>query len=257
MRKYKVNEDYFDVLTEESSYWLGFLYADGYVRMKDGKSGELKLKLKNTDVDHIKKLLKHMESDHPIKCGLDNKSYFCQTSINSSKVVKRLFELGCVNNKTFKITLPDLPSNLITHFIRGYFDGDGSISKRKDSAGYNGTIVGNYNFISGVYEFLKIQGLTNIGFYKMGKIYSITIGNLSDLFKFKELLYNNNDKILCLERKKLIFDGMIKDFVSKDEFLKLIVEKNITTFNQYKSYLSFNKLDKYPRNPESEYNFKF
>ena len=38
MRKYKVNENYFDVLNENSSYWLGFLYADGYVRMKDRKS---------------------------------------------------------------------------------------------------------------------------------------------------------------------------------------------------------------------------
>jgi len=46
MRKYKFNEEFFDVLNEKSAYWLGFLYADGYVRMKDGKSGELKLKLK-------------------------------------------------------------------------------------------------------------------------------------------------------------------------------------------------------------------
>ena len=38
MRKYNLNENFFDKLTEKSSYWLGFLYADGYVRMKDGKS---------------------------------------------------------------------------------------------------------------------------------------------------------------------------------------------------------------------------
>lgn len=39
MRKYKLNEHFFDELNEKSAYWLGFLYADGYVRMKDGKSG--------------------------------------------------------------------------------------------------------------------------------------------------------------------------------------------------------------------------
>ena len=44
MRKYSFNEGFFDELTEKSAYWLGFLYADGYVRMKDGKSGEVKLK---------------------------------------------------------------------------------------------------------------------------------------------------------------------------------------------------------------------
>jgi hypothetical protein len=45
MRKYNVNENFFDELNEKSVYWLGFLYADGYVRLKDGKSGEVKLKL--------------------------------------------------------------------------------------------------------------------------------------------------------------------------------------------------------------------
>ena len=44
-KKYTVNENYFENIdNEEKAYWLGFLYADGYVRMKDGRSGELKLK---------------------------------------------------------------------------------------------------------------------------------------------------------------------------------------------------------------------
>ena len=46
MRKFNLNENFFDEMNEKSSYWLGFLYADGYVRMKDNKSGELKIKLK-------------------------------------------------------------------------------------------------------------------------------------------------------------------------------------------------------------------
>ena len=66
MRKYKVNEYFFDTLNEKSSYWLGFLYADGYVRLKDGKSGELKLKLKNTDKNHIQKFLLDIKSEAPI-----------------------------------------------------------------------------------------------------------------------------------------------------------------------------------------------
>ena len=78
MRKYKVNESYFDILNDNSAYWLGFLYADGYVRMKDGRSGELKLKLKDTDKNHIEKFLSEIESNHSIKCGIDNKSKFCQ-----------------------------------------------------------------------------------------------------------------------------------------------------------------------------------
>ena len=129
MRKYKLNENFFDILNEKSAYWLGFFYADGYVRMKDGKSGELKLKLKDTDKCHIEKFLKHIECDKPIKCGVDNKSKFCSVTVYSNLLVNKLFELGCFNNKTQKIRLPNLESNLMNHFVRGYFDGDGSISK--------------------------------------------------------------------------------------------------------------------------------
>ena len=119
MRKYSFNEHFFDELNEKSSYWLGFLYADGYTRMKDGKSGELKLKLKDTDKSHIEKFLTDIECDKPIKCGIDGKSKFCSVTVYSNLLVNRLFDLGCVNNKTFKIIFPNIEPNLIKHFVRG------------------------------------------------------------------------------------------------------------------------------------------
>lgn len=38
-KKYKVNEDYFKLIdNQDKAYWLGFLYADGYVRIHQGRS---------------------------------------------------------------------------------------------------------------------------------------------------------------------------------------------------------------------------
>ena len=122
MRKYKFNEEFFDVLNEKSAYWLGFLYADGYVRMKDGKSGELKLKLKDTDKHHIEKFLFDLKCEKPIKCGVDNKSKFCLVTVYSNKIVNRLFELGCVNNKTQKIRLPNLDNKLMNHLVNKHIN---------------------------------------------------------------------------------------------------------------------------------------
>jgi len=68
--------------------------------------------------------------------------------------------------------------------------------------------------------------------------------------------YKINDTI-SLDRKKNRFNDVNGDFVSKEEFLKLIKEKNLTTFGKYVSHISRNKLSRFPRNPESEYNFKF
>ena len=42
-----------------------------------------------------------------------------------------LIKQGCVPRKSLILTFPNtnqVPENLINHFIRGYFDGDGSIS---------------------------------------------------------------------------------------------------------------------------------
>jgi len=254
MRKYHVNEYFFDDLNEKSVYWLGFLYADGYVRMKDGKSGEMKLKLKDTDKNHIEKFLLDIESEAPIKCGIDNKSKFCSVSVNSTYMVKKLFTLGCVNNKTFKILLPELNDEIMCHFIRGYFDGDGSISKIKGKWD-KVSIAGNQNFIESLKKYLLKFDVSKINIYTQGKIKILSITNISDIIKFKKIIYNNDT--ISLERKKNKFDKVNDDFVSKDEFLKLIKENNLTTFGKYVSYIAFNKLSRFPRNPESEYKFKF
>lgn len=199
MRKYNLNENFFDVLNEKSAYWLGFLYADGYVRMKDGKSGELKLKLKDTDKNHIEKFLKDINCDKPIKCGIDNKSKFCSVTIYSNLLVNKLFDLGCVNNKTQKIRLPELTEELISHFIRGYFDGDGSISKVKNRPNsFSVSICSNKNFNKDLLQFLgygKEYEYENYSVVKISKI--------MEVIKFRDYIYNKAETLL--ERKLIKF----------------------------------------------------
>ena len=55
-----------------------------------------------------------------------------------------LIKQGCVPNKSLILTFPNkyqVPKNLINHFIRGYFDGDGSIYE------YSKTHAGSISFI--------------------------------------------------------------------------------------------------------------
>lgn len=254
MRKYSVNENFFDELNERSAYWLGFLYADGYVRLKDGKSGELKIKLKDTDKNHIEDFLNDIGSNAPIKCGIEKNSKFCQANVNSTYLIKRLFNLGCVNNKTFKITLPELNDEIMCHFIRGYFDGDGGISKIKGKWD-KVSIAGNQNFIESLKQYLLEYDISKIYIYTQGKIKILSITNISDIIKFKKIIYNNDT--ISLERKKNRFNEVNNDFVNKEVFLNLIKENNLTTLGKYVSYIAFNKLSRFPRNPESEYKFKF
>jgi DNA-binding transcriptional regulator WhiA len=199
MKKYNFNEHFFNELNEKSSYWLGFLYADGSVRMKDGKSGELRVKLKDTDKEHIEKFLKDIECDKPIKCGVEGKSKFCSVTVYSNLLVNRLFDLGCVNNKTQKIRLPKLNEPFMSHFIRGYFDGDGSISKVKNRPNsFSLRICSNKSFNDDIISFLGYGKA-----YRHENYSVIQINKIMDIVNFKDYIYSN--AMTLLERKLIKF----------------------------------------------------
>lgn len=70
-------------------------------------------------------------------------------------MVADLEKWGCIENKTFKLKFPEfLSEELVPHFIRGYFDGDGSVfihrQKTTDTEYYNLGVQ-----FSGIYQFLK------------------------------------------------------------------------------------------------------
>ena len=121
INKHLVDENYFDEInTEDKAYFLGLMYSDGSVR-KD----QFYLKLKDEHILHDFK--KYIKSSAPIRS--QNTPYgmayiFC---VCSQKLCKALINQGCYINKTKIIKFPQLDSNLIRHFIRGFFDGDGCL----------------------------------------------------------------------------------------------------------------------------------
>jgi hypothetical protein len=171
--------------------------------MKDGKSGELKLKLKDTDKGHIEKFLSHLECEKPIKCGVDNKSKFCQVSIYSTKIVKKLFDLGCLNNKTQKIRLPNLNDTLMPHFIRGYFDGDGSIYKvKKRHNSFVVSICSNKLFNKDV---IQLLGFGKDYIYENFSV--VKFSKKVEIINFRDYIYTNAETFL--ERKQIKFKEVI------------------------------------------------
>jgi hypothetical protein len=139
MSEYYYNENYFTQIdTEEKAYWLGFLYADGYIepiyRKQKIKAMRAVIGLQEADRNHLEKFLIHIESNAPITQNitiLNHKNYYSnRVRINNTKMCKDLIKLGCVNNKSLILKFPNddiIPKHLIRHFIRGYFDGDGCV----------------------------------------------------------------------------------------------------------------------------------
>ncbi len=199
--------------TEEKAYWLGFLYADGYV---SSKKDYVRLKLK--DLDHIEKFKNSLNykgkilEDSNIVKGI--KRYYPMIALWSKQFKEDLIKLGCIPNKSLILKFPNenqVPFHLLNHFIRGYFDGDGSVSTfyRKNQKNLNLST----NFV-GTYDFLKqLQNIFNKN--SNNAIFKIVNTNVYSLhFYMNEsiLLYNfmYNNATIYLDRKKEKFESYFK-----------------------------------------------
>ncbi|MFQ5956403.1 MAG: helix-turn-helix domain-containing protein [Candidatus Brocadiales bacterium] len=165
---YTHDATFFDLIdTEEKAYWLGFIMADGNVFHKDGTDYyTFNVGVKESDRDHLKKLKASLNSSHPIV--LDKRTLF-RFKINNKTLCKALIRQGVVPRKSSKeLTPPQMPKELLRHFWRGYFDGDGSLyitlhgPKQKSGSKYKQwgfNLLGSRTLLESFVEWAWSQGL--------------------------------------------------------------------------------------------------
>lgn len=139
-RLYKINEDYFSsIVTEKQAYLLGMLYADGcLVKPKGNRQLKLTLCLQEED-DLATNLMadeicpdKRPTLSYPPSVEKNGWKKRTILTVVSDKIGQDLIKLGCGIGKTEKgIQFPKINNELVHHFIRGYFDGNGGITVDK------------------------------------------------------------------------------------------------------------------------------
>lgn len=207
-RRYNVNHDYFEKIdTEEKAYWLGFLYADGYIReRKSGNSLEMKLSVK--DKEHLLLFKNLINSNHKIVDAVSKVKYkggfstskMVYLAIYSTELVKSIKKQGVHSKKTFSIEKPNIDPELMNHFIRGYFDGDGSFTFNVKGKNATNFACASDNFRDYLINELLNNGIV-IKYYGGIKLY---IQNKIDNNKFYNYIYKNAN--VYLERKKEKYD---------------------------------------------------
>lgn len=132
------DEYFFASFDRKSCYWAGFIAADGYIR--NNKRNTLHIKLSKIDRDHLQIFLNHIRATYSIK---DAKEY-SYINVSGKKIISDLYKnFGIKNNKSLTLTFPrNIPQKFISHFIRGYVDGDGSIYIKTNDNTINFSIVG-------------------------------------------------------------------------------------------------------------------
>lgn len=210
-RFFDFNERFFNIIdTEEKAYWLGFLYADGYVYSNIGYAVEVTLK--QEDKDHVRKFKDAVGYSGELekKCIELNQKHFpaIRLTLCSKKMVQDLIQQGCFQNKSLELTFPvvqQVPDHLIHHFMRGYFDGDGSITTSRQGKDLRFQILGTYDFLTGYEKMLNVSPKEPAS--TKSKAFVVQHSGNRQVKKIYEYLYK--DATVYLERKRNVFIAVL------------------------------------------------
>ena len=230
MSKYTFDTHWLDDLDcEEKFYFLGFFAADGNVDLSHGNY-RARIKIQRGDRALLERFNELLKNTRPVEDGEekprekwgrgDYVEYYSVLHLGNRIFCERLIELGMVPNKTFSLEFPGyIPNEYLKHFVRGYFDGDGSISLIYSPN--KGTARATTGFSSGSPSFLRIlkkELKKQIGIYSEvkplhGKTWSLDIDRMEDIIPFLNWMYE--DAHIYLQRKY-------------DKYIELITHRDIT-----------------------------
>lgn len=214
----RLNHKFFSTWSSEMGYVLGAIYTDGsldpgWVKDPSRKSSAIpRLSIGQKEPELMEKVLALMDCN--AKMSHRKKQEFDYTTsgevwyvqINVSKVYDDLINLGLIPNKSLTMQFPEIPKVYVRHFIRGCWDGDGSIFCDKSGRPVAHYVSGSLRFVEGMLEQLEDAGLPERTVHKSK--YST-----SYYFKFfgpqckllYEYLYRDVGPALYLERKQALF----------------------------------------------------
>jgi len=209
-RIYSLNEDFFKFPSSDMFWVLGFIAADGCIERSRTWS------VCQKKIEPIIKIKKHIGYTGPI----EERKIF-RLRVNSNKHVDDLNKFGIIKRKSLILNFPVIPNEYFWDFVRGYFDGDGSIFKRNRCV--NGKMyrpvyvnfVGSHSFINSlakkISENLNIPKQTLILDGKNKKVSKIVFRNRKYILKMMTEIYNGSHNDNRLNRKYRRFKNWLKE----------------------------------------------
>lgn len=208
-KKYSFKTNVIDngVSSKELAWTFGVLLTDGNCMHRG-------LQILMCDKDVLEKIRNIFEYTGPIsepKMRKNNKKPIYKLSIDSVELAQKMVNIGLTHNKTHTLQFPENIDNaLISHFIRGAMDGDGSISKNTC------TLTGNLDFLKGVKdEIKKATGLIEEDFHfycrnpqRNNSIRCMMLTKKSTIKTFLDWIYKDSTEQTRMNRKYDLYKNL-------------------------------------------------
>lgn len=130
-----IKSNYFSVIdTPEKAYWLGFLFTDGSVDQYNSR-GRIRLQLQEQDLEILEKFKEDLGLECKIIYNKRPNSMCCSVEFVDEQIFNDLAQYNIVPRKTYiinHIPYEKIPSQFLSAYALGLFDGDGSLTYSQD-----------------------------------------------------------------------------------------------------------------------------
>lgn len=212
-----VDESFFKTWTPAMAWVLGLIYTDGCL-VKPTRTSKFMVTVGQKEEELLEKLLVLLKSNAKLtfkpKRGITGALY--TISINNEEIYADLQRLGLTPAKSLTLQFPDMPSDCVRHFIRGCWDGDGSVYfQKRDLRPMASYVSGARLFIERLVGHLVNLGLPDRTIYKSVRSnHPIYYFNYSggQCTKLYQVLYDDVDATIYLSRKHDVFKRIAEEW---------------------------------------------
>lgn len=196
-----------------NTYIFGLIMSDGNLSKQGRNKNRNIIRIGLNDYDLIQELHSYIKLNHKIYTQKNQHTLY----YHNEDAVLFMKENELQENKSITLRYPiNIPSEFMGQFIRGFFDGDGSVIFTKNK--YNTYVqvsftCGSYGFLEVLKQILKDTYDINSQIYDDGRknndSFYLKITRNSDVRRFRDCIYNN--KTIYLQRKYdkfLLLDSM-------------------------------------------------
>jgi len=239
----RLDESLFSRWSRPMAYLLGYIFTDGSLTSK-GKYSQA-VTISSVDREHLKKLAVLLGAGVLIGTHKQSKKGFSGSQdrfihdlvFTRPRMVVDLRRLGLTERKSLTLEFPDVPEEYLRDFIRGCWDGDGSIYV----GGKGGRQLvakigmGSRKFITGIRDRLMPLSLGKLIIYvrepdrkRGGKNpHYVLVIHGRYAVKFCEWLYADTPDALYLTRKRLVYEKFMAGRLTSEQETRLELTRGL------------------------------